>query len=106
MKSTKHIIIGAGITGLYLAYKLILKGVSATDIVIFEGSGRIGGRIYTNEHKGFRYSVGAGRLGKKHKYVMKIIKDFKLQDQIININKNKNYFVAGRLMNEEELLNH
>ena len=49
MKNTKHIIIGAGITGLYLAYKLILKGVPSTDIVIFEGSGRIGGRIYTNE---------------------------------------------------------
>jgi monoamine oxidase len=106
MKNAKHIIVGAGITGLYLAYKLILKGVSAADIVIFEGSDRIGGRIYTNEHKGFRYSVGAGRLGKKHKYVMKIIKDFKLQDQIINIGKNTNYFVEGRLMNEEELLKH
>jgi monoamine oxidase len=106
MKRTKHIIVGAGITGLYLAYKLLLKGVSATDIVIFEGSDRIGGRIYTNEHKGFRYSVGAGRLGKKHKYVMKIIKDFKLQDQIINIGKNTNYFVEGRLMNEAELLSH
>ena len=106
MKSGKHIIIGAGITGLYLAYKLILKGVSAADIVIFEGSDRIGGRIYTNEHKGFRYSVGAGRLGKKHKYVMKIIKDFKLQDQILNIGKNTNYFVEGRLMNEDELLSH
>ena len=106
MKSGKHIIIGAGITGLYLAYQLILKGVSAADIVIFEGSDRIGGRIYTNEHKGFRYSVGAGRLGKKHKYVMKIIKDFKLQDQIINIGKNTNYFVEGHLMNEAELLSH
>ena len=106
MKRGKHIIIGAGITGLYLAYQLILKGVSATDIVIFEGSERIGGRIYTNEHKGFRYSVGAGRLGKKHKYVMKIIKDFKLQDQIINIGKNTNYFVEGRLMNEAELISH
>jgi len=106
MKRTEHIIIGAGITGLYLAYQLILKGVSGADIVIFEGSNRIGGRIYTNEHKGFRYSVGAGRLGKKHKYVMKLIKDFKLQDQIINIGKNTNYFVEGRLMNEAELLNH
>ena len=106
MKSAKHIIVGAGITGLYLAYQLLLKGVSAVDIVIFEGSKRIGGRIYTNEHKGFRYSVGAGRLGKKHKYVMKIIKDFKLQDQIINIGKNTNYFVEGRLMNEAELLSH
>jgi len=106
MKRTKHIIVGAGITGLYLAYQLILKGVSVTDIVIFEGSNRIGGRIYTNEHAGFRYSVGAGRLGKKHKYVMKLIKDFKLQDQIINIKKNTNYFVDGRLMNEVELLSH
>jgi len=105
-KCMKHIIIGAGITGLYLAYKLLLKGVPSTDIVIFEGSGRIGGRIYTNEHDGFRYSVGAGRLGKKHKYVMKLIKDFELQDQIIDIGKNNKYFVEGHLMNEEELLKH
>lgn len=102
----KHTIIGSGITGLYLAYKLLLSGISSTDIVIFEGSGRIGGRIYTNEHNGFKYSVGAGRLGKKHKYVMKLIKDFKLQDQIITISKNTNYFIEGHLMNEEQLLKH
>ena len=102
----KHTIIGAGITGLYLAYNLLLNRIPSSDIVIFEGSKRIGGRIYTNEHKGFRYSVGAGRLGKKHKYVMKLIKDFKLKDQIINIGKNTNYFIEGRLMNEEQLLKH
>ena len=102
----KHTIIGSGITGLYLAYKLLLSGIPSTDIVIFEGSGRIGGRIYTNEHNGFKYSVGAGRLGKKHKYVMKLIKDFKLQDQIITISKNTNYFIEGHLMNEEQLLKH
>jgi hypothetical protein len=102
----KHTIIGSGITGLYLAYKLLLNGISSADIVIFEGSQRIGGRIYTNEYKGFRYSVGAGRLGKKHKYVMKLIKDFNLQDQIITIPKNTNYFIEGRLMNEQRLLKH
>ena len=102
----KHTIIGSGITGLYLAYKLLLNGVPSADIVIFEGSQRIGGRIYTNEHKGFRYSVGAGRLGKKHKYVMKLIKDFNLQDQMITISKNTNYFIEGRLMNEQRLLKH
>ena len=37
---------------------------------------------------------------------MKLIKDFKLQDQIINISKNNKYFVEGHLMNEEELLKH
>ena len=102
----KHTIIGSGITGLYLAYKLLLNGIPSEDIVIFEGSQRIGGRIYTNEHKGFRYSVGAGRLGKKHKYVMKLIKDFNLQDQMITISKNTNYFIEGRLMNEQRLLKH
>ena len=40
------------------------------------------------------------------RYVMKLIKDFKLQDQIINISKNNKYFVEGHLMNEEELLKH
>jgi len=102
----KHLIIGAGITGLYLAYKLLSQGVQATDIIIFEKSDRIGGRIYTHENRGYKYSAGAGRLGKKHKYVMKLIKDFHLEDQIININKNNNYFVDGKLMNEQQLLKH
>lgn len=100
----KHIIIGAGITGLYLAYKLILSGINAKDILIFESSDRIGGRIYTHTNNGFKYSAGAGRLGKKHKHVMKLIKDFNLQQQIININKNNNYFINDKLMNEEQLL--
>jgi len=102
----KHLIIGAGITGLYLAYKLLSRGIQATDIMIFEKSDRIGGRIYTHENHGYKYSAGAGRLGKKHKYVMKLIKDFNLEDQIININKNNNYFVDGKLMNEQQLLKH
>jgi len=102
----KHLIIGAGITGLYLAYKLLSQDIKASDIIIFEKSDRLGGRIYTHENRGYKYSAGAGRLGKKHKYVMKLIKDFNLQEQIININKNNNYFVDGKLMNEQQLLKH
>jgi len=101
----KHVIIGAGITGLYLAYKLItIKNVNPEDIVIYDRRHRIGGRIYTYSNKGFKYSVGAGRLGKNHKYVMKLIKDFKLEDQIIDINKDKMYYLNGQLMTEKELL--
>jgi len=105
----KHIIIGSGITGLYLAYKLIkIKKISSDDIIIFEKLNRIGGRIYTYENKKekLRYSVGAGRLGKKHKYIMKLIKEFNLNNQIININKEKKYFINGKIMNEKELLKH
>ena len=103
----KHVIIGAGITGLYLAYKLItIKNINPNDIVIYEKNNRIGGRVYTYSNKGFNYSVGAGRLGKKHKYVMKLIKDFKLQNQIIDIGKDKGYFINGKMMSEKELLSY
>jgi len=90
----KHIIIGSGISGLYLAYKLIKeKNENGKNIKIYEKNNRIGGRIYTYENKenNLKYSVGAGRLGKKHKYIMKLIKDFNLENQIIDINKDKKY---------------
>jgi|TARA_B000000475_G_scaffold238581_1_gene207759 hypothetical protein len=105
----KHIIIGSGITGLYLAYKLInIKNIHPNDIIIYEKDNRIGGRIYTyqNKIKDLKYSVGAGRLGKKHKYIMKLIKEFNLEKQIIDINKDKRYFINNKLMNEKELLIH
>ena len=100
-----NIIIGTGITGLYLAYKLIKnKKTKSEDIILFEKLNRIGGRIYTYKHKNFKYSVGAGRLGKKHKYVMELIKDFNLNDEIIDINKDKKYFINGNLLDEKGLL--
>ena len=100
-----NIIIGTGITGLYLAYKLIKnKNTNSEDIILFEKLSRIGGRIYTYKHKNYKYSVGAGRLGKKHKYVMELIKDFNLNDEIININKDKKYFINGNLLDEKGLL--
>ena len=105
----KHIIIGSGITGLYLAYKLInIKNINPNYIIIYEKDNRIGGRIYTyqNKIKDLEYSVGAGRLGKKHKYIMKLIKEFNLEKQIIDINKDKRYFINNKLMNEKELLIH
>ena len=61
------IIVGAGIAGLYTAYKL---SKTTTDIRIIEKSNRYGGRIYTYKDQ---YDVGAGRLGKKQKLVMKLI---------------------------------
>jgi len=100
-----HVIIGSGITGLYTAYKLIKKKkIKPENILIFEKSNRIGGRIYTYENDNFKYSVGAGRLGKKHKYVMKLLKDFNLENEIIDIKKDKLYFIDNILMNEKELL--
>ena len=94
------VIVGAGIAGLYTAYKL---SANTTDIRIIEKSDRYGGRIYTYKNK---YDVGAGRLGKKQKLVMKLIKDFNLEHLMIDINPNKNYYVDEKMLNEEGLLKH
>jgi hypothetical protein len=94
------VIVGAGIAGLYAAYKL---SAHTTDIKIIEKSDRYGGRIYTYKNK---YDVGAGRLGKKQKLVMKLIKDFNLEHLIIDIDPNKNYFVDEKMLTEEGLLKH
>ena len=94
------VIVGAGISGLYTAYKL---SAHTTDIKIIEKSDRYGGRIYTYKNK---YDVGAGRLGKKQKLVMKLIKDFNLEHLIIDIDPNKNYFVDEKMLTEQGLLKH
>lgn len=101
----KHIIIGSGITGLYLAYKLITKNITSPhNIIIIEKSKTYGGRIQTFKYKGFSYDVGAGRLANKHKFVMQLIQELNLNDYIIPINPNKNYFINGKLLNEQQLL--
>ena len=58
------IIIGAGLTGLALAYFLRDKKLS---IRILEARDRIGGRIHTVREKGLTpMEMGATWLGKKH----------------------------------------
>ena len=97
-----HLIVGAGISGLYTAYKLLNKDIN--NITIIEKSKRFGGRIKTINHKSYRYDVGAGRLGKKQKLVMKLIKEFNLEHLMVDINPNKHYFVDNQMLNEKELL--
>jgi len=54
----KHIIIGSGISGLYLAYKLIKeKNEISENIKIYEKENRIGGRIYTYENKRIIWNI-------------------------------------------------
>tara|TARA_B110000483_G_scaffold71091_1_gene88704 strand:+ start:2227 stop:2715 length:489 start_codon:yes stop_codon:yes gene_type:complete len=100
MKNMTVIIVGAGIAGLYTAYKL---SKTTTDIRIIEKSNRYGGRIYTYNDQ---YDVGAGRLGKKQKLVMKLIKEFNLEHLIVDINPNKNYYVDEKMLDEQGLLQH
>jgi hypothetical protein len=58
------VIVGGGITGLYICYKLSqIKGVNHT-ISLFEGTSRFGGRIETVEMDGFLAEYGPMRFEK------------------------------------------
>jgi monoamine oxidase len=85
------IIVGGGIAGLYMAYKL----KDRYRILLLEKNGYIGGRIHTNTltYKGntFRYECGAGRIPTNHIRVMNLIKELKLDKKLIQLGNDKTF---------------
>ncbi len=74
----KPIIIGAGLTGLTLAYLLQKRGIEA---VLLEANNRIGGRIHTwrTHQNAPGVELGATWLGKKHKNLMNLLEELNLE---------------------------
>lgn len=69
----KTIIIGAGLSGLTIAYKLHKAG---KPFLLLEARDRIGGRILTSRtNKGAAIELGATWLGKKHQYLIGLLSE-------------------------------
>ncbi len=68
-----YLIAGAGISGLYTAYKLNKKFPFAR-ICILESSNYIGGRLKTVEYDGVMFVAGGARFNNKQKRILKLIK--------------------------------
>ena len=76
MKESDVIIIGAGLTGLSIAYFLKEEGLKIT---ILEANNRLGGRILTDNYPhGPRVEMGATWLGKKHLHLNILLKDLNI----------------------------
>ena len=69
------IIVGGGISGLYVAYHLIQKGLR---ILILEKEDQCGGRIYTFHGKKMTVDAGAGRFSSQHHLFITLLKEFGL----------------------------
>ena len=82
------IIVGGGISGLYLNYKLLKKNKSNKTLLI-EKNNKLGGRVFTYKTKirNINYSMesGAGRFSKNHKLLIELITELKLKKYIIEI---------------------
>lgn len=111
-KTADVIIIGAGLSGLYLALRLKqaeknrrlrnpprAKPYSSKSIVVLEASDRIGGRIHTVKRsrsssgdKGnddIQYEAGAARFSReRHQHVWSLMKEFGLANKAVQISNN------------------
>ncbi|TXD48865.1 flavin monoamine oxidase family protein [Polaribacter sp. IC073] len=71
----KIIILGGGISGIYLGYQLKKAGFSIT---ILEANNRIGGRIYTKKTHDTKVELGATWLWRYNEELLKVCKDLNI----------------------------
>ena len=72
--NTEYLILGGGLSGLYLAHLLDKAG---KDYLVLEGSKRIGGRMFSRDDIG--REVGGRGIGDKYTEVMKLVTEFKTE---------------------------
>lgn len=90
-----YCIIGGGISGLYLAYR-ILKREPKCRLILLEKESQFGGRVMTGFIKGNRgslipVSAGAGRFSKDHLLFMRLLKEFGFMGKIVELS-NRCYY--------------
>ncbi len=98
------LIVGGGIAGLYLNYKL-LKNKKYKKTLLVEKYGVLGGRIQTKNlafnNKRYSMEAGAGRFSSNHKLLIKLIKKFNLQKKMILLNSSYNVMTTKKKMGEK-----
>ena len=78
------IIVGGGISGLFLAYKLRNTNLN---ILLIEQNKSLGGRIQTKETDDIQYEAGAGRFNENHTKLISLINELNISDKIIPLSK-------------------
>lgn len=71
------LIVGAGISGLYAARELCKKHPTWS-IALAERYKGLGGRTYSYSHGGIMWEMGAGRIHKSHKHILRLLEEYGL----------------------------
>ena len=94
-KTFDYIIVGGGISGLYFSYKLMNK---TNNFIILEKKPRLGGRIKTINMNCLTYDAGAVRISKSHTKAMSLIKELKLNNQLVEQSNKKTFFIKNKFV--------
>ena len=90
------IIIGGGISGLFLAYKLLDTNLK---VIILESSKGVGGRIKTIHKEGMSFEAGAARFHRSHGKLISLIHDLKLEKETVQLPKGIDHILRKKKIN-------
>uniref|UniRef100_A0A6C0L1J2 Cytochrome b5 heme-binding domain-containing protein n=1 Tax=viral metagenome TaxID=1070528 RepID=A0A6C0L1J2_9ZZZZ len=90
------IIVGGGITGLFLAYKL---KETQFRILLIESSDNLGGRIQTLYEDKFHLESGAARFHGSHTKLLSLIHDLNLENDIVQLPQDVHYILRNKKSN-------
>jgi len=90
----KLVVIGAGISGLTSAYLLHRNGY---DVTVLEEKDKVGGSIETVLEEGFLFDRGPNSALETTPIISQLVKDLKLEDELVYANKegNKRYILRN-----------
>ena len=90
------IIIGAGISGLFMGLKCLQTGNS--NFIILEQKSRLGGKIKSLKiDDETTYDSGALRIAKTHTFLLRLIASLQLKEQLTVHNPKLSYFINGKM---------
>ena len=84
------VIIGGGISGLFLAYNLIQSG-KHNDVLLVESSSELGGRIRTEQIDNYPIEMGGARFSDNHIHFLALLEDLELKDKMVELPKEITY---------------
>ena len=90
------VIIGGGVSGLFLAYKLLPTDLK---VILFEGNKQLGGRIKTVEKNGSYFEAGAARIHSSHGKFISLIHDLDLRDDLLQLPKDIDHILRNKKSN-------
>lgn len=90
MNNFDIVIVGAGVAGLYTAYKLINKQ-KKIKICILESTQYIGGRLHTIDYDGIKVDGGGARFNTDQHRILHLIHELGLDNKKVDITNNINY---------------
>src|SRR5258708_18369827 len=96
----KVVIVGAGISGLALAYRL-QQLVPSAEVTILEQQARPGGAVWTERRQGFQVEIGPNGFLDTKPATLKLCRDLGLGDRLLPASdaaaRNRYLFLDGKL---------